>query len=351
MTKSIAAYAAQSATEALAPFSIERRALEADDVGIDILFCGVCHTDVHMAKNDWGSTAYPLVPGHEIVGKVSGVGASVSKFKEGDLVAVGCMVDSCRTCQPCSDGLEQYCESGMVLTYNGRDFRRDKQMTLGGYAESIVVNEGYVLRVPDSLDPAGAAPLLCAGITTWSPLKYWNVGPGKTIGVIGLGGLGHMGVKLAHALGARVVMVTTSPEKGKDAKRLGADAVLVSSDREQMKEYQEKFDFLLDTIPVPHSLDPYLGLLKLDGTLAMVGVLEPMEGFHAGLLARKRRVVTSSLIGGIAETQEMLDFCAEHNIVSDIELIDIQDTNSAYDRMQKNDVKYRFVIDMATLQA
>ena len=350
MTKTIASYATTAPTEPLAPFSIERRAPDAEDVCIDILYCGICHTDVHMAHNDWGTTVYPLVPGHEIVGRVSDVGSSVSKFAQGDLVAVGCMVDSCRSCQPFENNLEQYCEKGAVMTSNSVDARHGKQVTRGGYSQHIVVNQGYVLRVPDNLDPAGAAPLLCAGITTWSPLKHWNVGPGKTVGVIGLGGLGHLGVKFAHALGARVVMITTSAEKGKDAQRLGADEVLLSTDGEAMKTNQAQFDFLLDTVPVAHPLDPYIALLKLDGTLAMVGVLEQMEGFHAAQLARKRRIVTSSLIGGIRETQEMLDFCAEHNVLSDIELIDIQDINSAYDRMMNNDVKYRFVIDMATLK-
>ena len=349
MTITVAAYAAQSATEALAPFSIERRAPEKDDVSIDILYCGVCHSDLHFVHNDWKNAVYPAVPGHEIVGRVKAVGSEVGTFKVGELVAVGCMVDSCRSCSSCEEGLEQYCETGMVGTYGGRDFRHDNQPTLGGYSQHIVVNQGFVLRVPENLDPAAASPLLCAGITSWSPLKEWNVGPGMTVGVIGLGGLGHMGVKFAHALGAKVVMITTSPEKGDDAIKLGADAVLLSTDQEAMKAHRGKFDFLLDTIPVGHSLNPYLMLLKRDATLAIVGAIEPMDSFHGGMLIGKRRRVVGSMIGGIKETQEMLDFCGEHNIVSEIEMIKMQDINEAYKRMTKNDVKYRFVIDMATL--
>ncbi|MBT8115451.1 MAG: NAD(P)-dependent alcohol dehydrogenase [Arenicella sp.] len=350
MSITVAAYATQSATENLAPFSIERRTPEKDDVSIDILYCGVCHSDLHYARNDWNFTIYPAVPGHEIVGRVAGTGSEVTSFKTGDLVAVGCLVDSCRTCASCEEGLEQYCDQGAVMTYGSLDYKRGKQPTLGGYAKNIVVNEGYVLRMPENLNPAAAAPLLCAGITTWSPLKEWNVGPGMTVGVIGLGGLGHMGVKFAHAMGARVVMITTSPDKGNDAMKLGADDVLISSDKDAMKAQRGKFDFLLDTIPVGHSLNPYLLLLKRDATLAIVGAIEPMDGFHAGmLLARRRRIVGSS-IGGIKETQEMLDFCAANGVVSDIEMISIDNINEAYERMLNNDVKYRFVIDMASLK-
>lgn len=349
MSKIVACYAAQSANEPLAPFSIERRVPDADDVCIDILYCGVCHSDLHAAHNDWGVSVYPMVPGHEIVGRVANVGNAVSKFKEGDLVAVGCMVDSCRSCHPCEEGLEQYCEEGMVETYNSQDKRHEDQLTFGGYSEHIIVNQGYVLRVPENLNLSATAPLLCAGITTWSPLKQWNVGPGMTVGVIGLGGLGHMGVKFAHALGARVVMITTSPEKGKDAKKLGADEVLLSTDEEAMKAYQGQFDFLLDTVPVPHSIDPYLSLLKTGATLVIVGAIEPMEGFNAEHLVAGRRNIAGSMIGGIGDTQEMLDFCGDHNIVAEVEVINMQEINAAYERMHKNDVKYRFVIDMASL--
>ena len=350
MTKSVAAYAAQSSSQALAPFTIERRAPDPDDVCIDILYCGVCHSDLHTARNEWGNSVYPVVPGHEIVGRVSAVGSDVRGFKVGDLAAVGCMVDSCRVCPSCGEGLEQYCEKGMVGTYSGRDSRHGNALTHGGYSKHIVVNEGYVLRVPDNLELKAVAPLLCAGITTWSPLRHWKVGPGMTVGVIGLGGLGHMGVKFAHAMGARVVMITTSPEKGEDAKKLGADEVLLSHDREAMKAHRGTFDFLLDTVPVAHPLDPYLSLLKRDGTLVIVGAIEPMkDGFHAGQVVGKRRSIAGSIIGGIAETQEMLDFCGEHNIVADIEVIAMRDINDAYERMLKSDVKYRFVIDMASL--
>lgn len=349
MPQTIAAYAAQSATESLAPFSISRRDPLPDDVCIDILFCGVCHTDLHTARNDWGSSRYPVVPGHEIVGRVASVGNNVKKFKHGDLVAVGCLVDSCKVCASCDDGLEQYCESGIVATYNSVDPRSSGAHTFGGYSKHIVVREDFVLSVPENLELAAAAPLLCAGITVWSPLRHHKVGPGMTIGVIGLGGLGHMGVKLASALGANVVMITTSPEKGEDAKRLGADQVLISSDENEMQQSLARFDLLLDTIPVKHDLNHYLPLLKLNGTLVIVGAIEPMESFHSIHLLLKRRNIAGSLIGGIKETQEMLDFCGKHNIVSDIELIKISEINTAYERMEKSDVKYRFVIDIGSL--
>lgn len=350
MTITVASYAAQSATEDLAPFKIERRVTGDDDIAIEIEYCGVCHSDLHYARNEWGNSTFPAVPGHEIVGRVSGVGQNVTTFSIGETVAVGCIVDSCRECSPCHEGLQQYCDNGMVGTYGGRDRRHNNQPTLGGYSETIVVDQAYVLRVPDTLDPRAAAPLLCAGITTWSPLKHWGVGPGMTVGIIGLGGLGHMGVKFAHAMGAKVVMITTSPEKGQDAKKLGADEVLISTDKSAMKAHSGQFDFLLDTIPVGHSLHPYLGLLKLDGTIVIVGAIEPMESFHSGLVLGKRRRIAGSAIGGIPETQEMLDFCGAHGIVSDIEMIKIQDINDAYERMLKSDVKYRFVIDMASLK-
>ncbi len=349
MTVTVASYAAQSATDSMAPFNIERRFPEQDDVAIDILYCGVCHSDLHQVKNEWGNTLYPCVPGHEIVGRVTDVGTSVSKFSVGDLVAVGCLVDSCRTCESCKEGLENYCDKYPTMTYNGIDHRHGKQVTFGGYSKHIVVNEGYVMSVPKNIDPAAAAPLLCAGITTWSPLREWNVGAGQKVGVIGLGGLGHMGVKFAHAMGAHVVMITTSPEKGADAVRLGAHEVLVSKDKEQMKAHRGSFDFLLDTIPVPHPLDPYMMLMKRDATLALVGAVEPMPGFHGGMLAARRRRIVGSMIGGIRETQEMLDFCGEHEVVADVEMIRMDEINAAYERMEKNDVKYRFVIDMASL--
>ncbi len=349
MSQTTASYGTPAADQDLGPLNVERRAPGVDDVAIQIEYCGVCHSDLHFARNDWGNSLYPAVPGHEIVGRITATGDAVDGFKEGDMVAVGCMVDSCRDCGHCDQGLQQYCEKGATMTYGSRDRRHDNSLTFGGYSQSIVVDQRYVLRLPEGLDPAGAAPLLCAGITTYSPLKQWNIGPGMTVGVIGLGGLGHMGVKFASAMGAKVVMITSSPEKGEDAKKLGADDVLISSDRDAMKAQREQFDFLLDTIPVGHSLHPYLGLLKLDGTIVIVGAIEPMEGFHSGFLLGRRRRISASAIGGIPETQEMLDFCGEHNITSEIEVIKMQDINHAYERMQRSDVKYRFVIDMASM--
>ena len=346
----VAAYGTPSPTDPLLPMEITRRAPVADDVDIEILYCGVCHTDIHFAHNDWGYSAYPLVPGHEIVGRVTRVGDAVSRFRPGDLVAVGCLVDSCRTCPSCQEGLQQYCGQGMVGTYNSPDYRHGNAMTYGGYSRRIVVNEQYVLRVPENLDPAAAAPLLCAGITTWSPLRHWKIGKGHTVGVIGLGGLGHLGVKFAHALGARVVMITTSPGKAADARKLGADDVLISTDPEAMKAKAHTFDFLLNTIPVSHDINPYLPLLKRDGTLVVVGALEPLSGqLQTGALVMQRLSLAGSIIGGIPETQEMLDFCGEHNILPEIEMIPMAAINDAFARMQRNDVKYRFVIDMATL--
>ena len=350
MTITVASYAAASPTEQLAPLSIERRTPGADDVAIDILFCGVCHSDLHQIHNDWNNTVYPCVPGHEIVGRVKSTGNNVTRFSAGDLVAVGCIVDSCRTCDSCEEGLEQYCETNMVSTYNGKDTRHGGGNTYGGYSTHIVVDQNYILKVPENLEPATAAPLLCAGITSWSPIREWNVRAGQKVGIIGLGGLGHMGVKFANALGAHVVMITTSPEKGEDALRLGAHEVLVSKDKEAMMAHAGTFDFLLDTVPVKHPIDPYQMLLKRDGTLALVGA-SPIDAFSSGLLALKRRRIVGSLIGGIAETQEMLDFCGEHDIGADIEMIDMQDINHAFERMEKNDIKYRFVIDMASMQA
>ncbi|MDB4988222.1 MAG: zinc-binding dehydrogenase family protein [Myxococcaceae bacterium] len=344
-------YAALTAKAPLAPFTFERREPREHDVQIAISHCGVCHSDVHQVRDEWGGSIFPMVPGHEIVGHVSQVGSGVSKFRVGDRVGVGCMVDSCGSCASCSDGEEQYCEKGFVGTYNS--YEKDKQTkTYGGYADRIVVDEKFVLRVSDKLDLAGVAPLLCAGITTYSPLRHWKVGKGQRVGVVGLGGLGHMAVKFAHAFGAEVVLFTTSPNKAEDAKRLGADEVVISTDRAQMKAQRNRFDFILDTVAAPHDIDGMLNLLKRDGTLTLVGVPDqPHTPPNVATLVFKRRSLAGSLIGGIAETQEMLDYCAEHGIVSDIELIPIQKVNEAYDRMVKSDVKYRFVIDLASLDA
>lgn len=344
-----AAYAAQSATEPLGPFSVERRALRPSDVRIEILYTGVCHSDVHQVRNDWGNAVYPMVPGHEIVGRVTAVGEDVTKFKEGDLAAVGCLVDSCQDCTSCAEGLEQYCEKGIVPTYNGVD--KNGEQTYGGYSQSIVVTENFVLHVSDELDLKATAPLLCAGITLYSPLRHWNCGPGMNVGIIGLGGLGHMGVKLAHAMGARVTMVTSSPGKEEDARKLGADSVLLSRDEAAMQQAANSFDLLMNTIPVDHDLNPYVALLKRDATMVIVGAIAPItHPFATGPIVFGRRSVAGSLIGGIAETQEMLDYCAEHKIVADVEMIDMQEINTAYERMLKSDVKYRFVIDMASLK-
>ena len=343
-----AAWAATAADAPIAPLTIERRALRPEDVDIAITHCGVCHSDLHTARNDWGRTTYPIVPGHEIVGIVRAVGSAVGRVRVGDRVAVGCMVDSCLACDACEDHQEQYCHKGMTGTYNSKD-RQDGSPTYGGYSSGIVVRQEFVLTVPDALDMARAAPLLCAGITSYSPLKNWNVGPGSRVGVIGLGGLGHMGVKLAKGLGAEVTMITTSPAKGADAKALGADHVLISTDRDAMKAASRSFDFLLDTIPVPHELPPYLALLDRQGTLCLVGAIDMLPSFHSGLLLGGQKAVAGSGIGGIAETQEMLDFCAEKGILPDVEVIRMDEINHAYERMEKADVKYRFVIDMATI--
>jgi uncharacterized zinc-type alcohol dehydrogenase-like protein len=342
-------YAAQSATSPLAPFEIQRRSPAPDDVQIEILFCGVCHSDLHTARNEWKSTLYPSVPGHEIVGRVVATGNKVQDFKLGDLVGVGCMVDSCGHCHPCNEGEEQYCENGFTGTYNGPMFGGEN--TYGGYSQSIVVKESFVLHIKhDEKDLASVAPLLCAGITTYSPLRHWNVGPGKKVGIVGLGGLGHVGVKIAHAMGAHVVLFTTSPGKIEDGKRLGADEVCISTDPAQMAAHANQLDFILNTVAAPHNLDPFLQLLKLDGTMTLVGApAEPHPAPGVFNLILKRRQLAGSLIGGIRETQEMLDFCAQHKIVSDIEIIPMAYINTAYDRMLKSDVKYRFVIDMAEL--
>src|SRR6266404_1591003 len=343
------AYAAQSATSALAPFQLQRREVGPYDVQIDILYCGVCHSDLHQVRNEWHNTIYPCVPGHEIVGRVVKVGREVKKFKEGELAAVGCMVDSCRTCSSCRAGYEQYCEYGLVLTYNSED-RHLGGVTYGGYSEAIVVDEAFVLRVAENLDPAAVAPLLCAGITTYSPLRHWKVGKGQKVGIVGLGGLGHMAVKFASAFGAHVVLFTTSANKTSDALRLGADEVVISKNDAEMQKHAGSFNFILDAVSAEHDLNAYLQLLKLDGTLTLVGAPEKPAPVYAFNFLMKRRRLAGSAIGGIRETQEMLDFCAKHGITSDIELIPIQKVNDAYERLLKSDVKYRFVIDMASLK-
>jgi uncharacterized zinc-type alcohol dehydrogenase-like protein len=343
-------YAAHDAHSALVPFTFERRAPAAHDVQIEILYSGICHSDLHQARNDWYNSLYPMVPGHEIIGRVTAVGAHVKKFKVGDFAGVGCMIDSCRDCSACKDGVEQYCENVPTWTYNSK-LRDSEELAFGGYSDLIVVDEHFVVKIPPTLDLKAAAPLLCAGITTWSPLRHWKVGKAHKVGVIGLGGLGHMGIKFAKALGAHVVMVTTSPDKAKDAMRLGADEVLLSTDKAQMKKHARSFHFLLNTIPNGHDLNPYAALLKRDGHMVLVGALtELTPPLIGGSLIGGRRSIAGSAIGGMQETQEMIDFCAEHGIVSDIELIDIQSVNDAYERLLKNDVKYRFVIDMASLK-
>ncbi len=342
-------YAAQSAQDTLKPHQFERRSPGADDVQIDILYCGVCHSDLHTARNEWHNTLYPSVPGHEIVGRVTAVGSDVKQFKVGDLAGVGCMVDSCQQCASCAEGDEQYCESGFTGTYNGPVFGGEN--TFGGYSDKIVVKEKFVLRISHDANLAAVAPLLCAGITTYSPLRHWKVGPGKKVGIVGLGGLGHMGVKIAHAMGAHVVLFTTSPNKREDGLRLGADEVVVSKDAAQMAAQANSLDFILNTVAAPHDLDAFLSLLKRDGTMILVGApAEPHPSPAVFNLIFKRRSLAGSLIGGIQETQEMLDFCADHGIVSDIEMINMQDINEAYERMLKGDVKYRFVIDMDSLK-
>lgn len=346
------AYSAASATSPLAYSTIPRREPTAHDVRIDILYCGICHSDLHQVRNEWSSvmpTVYPCVPGHEIVGRVVEVGAAVSKFKAGDLAAVGCMVDSDGTCPECHAGFEQFC-SNVTLTYNFPD-KHLGGVTYGGYSDSIVVDERFVLRVPEHLEPAGAAPLLCAGITTYSPMRHWGVTQGKKVGVVGLGGLGHMAVKFAHALGAHVVVFTTSPDKRDDALRLGADEVVLSRDGNAMQAHTGSFDFILDAVSADHDINAYIQLLRRDGNLTLVGAPEKPLPVSAFGLIFARRSLSGSLIGGIAETQEMLDFCGRHNIVADVEVIPIQQVNEAYERLLKSDVKYRFSIDMASLRS
>lgn len=342
-------YAANAATSPLAPFSLDRREPGERDVQIEILFCGVCHSDVHTVRNEWHGTTYPCVPGHEIIGRVIKVGAKVEKFKAGDIAGVGCLVDSCRVCESCKDDLEQFCEKGAIFTYNSPD-KHNGGLTYGGYSESIVVDEAFALRIPKNLNLAATAPLLCAGITTYSPLRYHGITQGQKVGIVGLGGLGHMGVKLAKAMGANVVVFTTSLNKVEDALRLGADEVVHSKDEAAMKKHLNSLHFILDTVAAKHDINAYLVLLRRDGNLTQVGVPSEPLAVDVSNLIFGRRNFSGSLIGGLKETQEMLDFCGEHNITSDIELIPIQKINEAYDRLVKSDVKYRFVIDMASLK-
>lgn len=351
-TFSSKAFAARSATSGLGSFTVQRRSPRAKDIQIEILYCGVCHSDLHQVRDEWHSvmpTVYPCVPGHEIVGRVVKVGSAVKKFKEGDIAAVGCMVDSCRKCPSCLAGEEQYCENHMTLTYNAED-RVLGGVTYGGYSDNIVVDEAYALRVPNGLDPAGAAPLLCAGITTYSPLRHWEVAKDQKVGIVGLGGLGHMGLKFAKALGAHVALFTTSPNKTADAVRLGAEEVIISRDSAAMQKHVGSFDFILDAVSAEHDLNAYLQLLKRDGTMTLVGAPEKPSPVSSFNLIVGRRQLAGSAIGGIRETQEMLDFCGEKGITADIELIKIQQINEAYERLAKGDVKYRFVIDIASLR-
>lgn len=348
-TFTVKAYGAESTTADLKEMNIERREITSKDVEIEILYCGVCHSDLHTARNDWGGTIYPAVPGHEIVGRITKVGSEVSKFKVGDMAGVGCIVDSCRHCENCKHNLEQYCLNGFTGTYNGHDQHLGGQ-TFGGYSQKVVVDSHHVLKVPENLDLAAVAPLLCAGITTWSPLRHWNVGKDSKVAVVGLGGLGHMAIKLAKGLGAEVTLFSRTPGKTEDAKQLGADHVIISTDEEQMKSVKGKFDVIIDTVPYVHDVNPYVTTLAIDGTHVLVGYLgglEPILNTVPMILGRKS--VAGSVIGGIAETQELLDFCGEHNIVSEIELIKMQEINEAYERMLKSDVRYRFVIDMQSL--
>ena len=344
----IKAYAAKSATTPVEPLSIDRREPKPHDVQIEILYCGVCHSDLHTARNEWGNTIYPVVPGHEIVGRVTKVGDHVKKYKVGDLAGIGCLVDSCRECDNCKEGLEQYCSKGMVGTYNSQE-RDGSGMTYGGYSKQIVAHEDFVLKISDKLPLEGVAPLLCAGITTYSPLRHWNVGKGDKVGILGLGGLGHMGVKLAVSFGAEVTMLSHSPSKAADAKRLGAHKFLLTSDKEEVKGVANYFDFILNTVSAPHDYNKYLNMLNTNGVMVCVGAPSIPAQVPAFNLIFQRRSIAGSLIGGLPETQEMLDYCAEHNITSDVEVINIKDINESYERMLKGDVRYRFVIDMATL--
>ena len=341
-------FAASDAQSPLAPYGFSRRDPGTTEITIEILYCGVCHSDLHMSRNEWGNAIYPMVPGHEIVGRVSATGNSVTKFKKGDIAAVGVIVDSCRHCPACNKGEEHFCHEGSTLTYAAKD-RVDGSITMGGYSSNYVVDERFAHTVPANLNLAAVAPLLCAGITTYSPLRHWNVGPGKKVGIVGLGGLGHMGLKFAHSFRAHVVQFTTSLKKKEDALRLGADEVVLSTDANAMKTHASSFDFILDTASAPHSLDPYLSLLKQDGTLTLVGLPEQPPTINMFGLITKRASIAGSMIGGMVETQQMLDYCAQHDIVSDVEVIPIQQINEAFERMLRQDVKYRFVIDMSTL--
>jgi alcohol dehydrogenase (NADP+) len=350
-TTNVKAFGTAAADADLNQMDIQRREVQSKDIEIEIMYCGVCHSDLHTARNDWGFTTYPSVPGHEIVGKVTKIGSEVTKLKVGDFAAVGCLVGSCGSCNSCKNDLEQYCLNGWVGTYNSPD-KYIGGMTYGGYSEKVVVEEHFVLKVPANLDLAATAPLLCAGITTWSPLRHWNVGKGSKVAVVGLGGLGHMAIKLAKGLGAEVTLFSRTPDKEKDAKDLGADAVVISTDDNQMASVAGKFDVIIDTVPYVHDVNPYVGTLNISGTLVLVGYLGPLEPMlNTVPMIMGRKSVAASLIGGIAETQEMLDFCGQHNIVSEIEIIKMQDINEAYERMLKSDVRYRFVIDMASLKA
>jgi uncharacterized zinc-type alcohol dehydrogenase-like protein len=355
------AYATTHPKSPLGPFSITRREPRAEDVALDIAYCGICHSDVHQARNEWKNSIYPMVPGHEIVGRVTRVGSAVTAFRPGDLVGVGCMIDSCRTCASCREGLEQYCEKGAIATYNAyegyesagertEDQRAKRPIAFGGYSEHIVVDQRFVVRVPAHLDPARAAPLLCAGITTYSPLRRWKVGPGRRVGVVGLGGLGHVGVKLARAMGAEVVVLTTSPAKKADALALGAHEAIVWTDKGALRPYASRFDFVLDTVSADHDMNALLSLLRRDGVLALVGAPENPLAVEPFSVMAGRRALVGSINGGLRETQEMLDFCAEHEVTADVEVIGVQAINAAYDRILKSDVKYRFVIDVATLR-
>ena len=342
------AYAAQNATSPLTPFQFERRTPSAHDVAIDILYCGVCHSDIHQVRNEWGGSKYPMVPGHEIVGRITAVGANVTKFKVGDLAGIGCLVDSCRTCSSCADNQEQYCENGMVGTYNSYE-KDGKTLTQGGYSDKIVTDEKFVLHVSEKLSLERVAPLLCAGITTYSPLRQWKVGKGHRVAVLGLGGLGHMAVKFAVAMGAEVTVLSTSPSKEADAKELGAHKFVVTKDTASLATVKNYFDFIIDTVSAQHDLNLYLALLRLDGTMILLGVPPDAPQLQVFNLIGKRRRLAGSLIGGIKETQEMLDYCAAHNIMSDVEVIPISEINNAYERMIKGDVHYRFVIDLKSL--
>ncbi len=350
MTMNILGYASSSKEADLAPYNFTRRDPRPNDVVIEILYCGICHSDLHQARDDWNNTLYPVVPGHEIIGRVVNIGPEVTRFKQGDNVGVGCMVDSCQKCDACTHGEEQYCENIPTYTYNSVD-PYDKMRTFGGYSEKIIVPENFVLRIPDNLDLKGAAPLLCAGVTTWSPLRHWNVTQGSNVGVIGLGGLGHMALKLAKGLGANVTLFSRSPGKEEDARQLGADDIVISTDKDQLSSVNNKLDLIIDTVPYAHDVNPYIASLSHNGTLVMVGLLGNLEPtLNTAPMVMGRKSLAGSVIGGITETQELLDFCGHHGITSDIEMIKIQDINKAYERMLKSDVKYRFVIDMDSLK-